>query len=71
MFACHINSLTLKNVNVKCKVGKSFAKPMSTIMIEGQRDSETGEVHKGRRNDSLTQEERAEKKERWGIRKLR
>ena len=43
------------------KEGKSFAKPKSTI--EGQRDSEAGDVDKGRRWDSKTQEERAEIKE--------
>ncbi len=30
------------------KEGKSFAKPKSTIIIEGQKDSEVGEVDKGR-----------------------
>ncbi len=48
------------------KEGKSFAKLKSTI--EGQRDSEAGDVDKGRRWDSKTQEERAEIKD-VGIRK--
>ncbi len=33
-------------------------------MIEGQRDSEAGELDKGRRKDSMTQEEKVEKKRR-------
>ncbi len=40
---------------------KSLAKPKSTI--DGQRDSEAGEVDKGRRWDTKTQEERTEIKE--------
>ncbi len=32
------------------KEGKSFTKPKSTIMIEGQKDSEAGEVDKGGEN---------------------
>ncbi len=34
--------VTKRKVKYK-KEGKSFAKPKSTIMIEGQRDSEAGE----------------------------
>ncbi len=43
------------------KESKSFAKPKSTI--EGQRNSEAGDVDKGWRWDSKTQTERAEMKE--------
>ncbi len=46
----------------KVRKVKGFTKPKSTIMIEGQRDSEVGEVDKGRRRDLVTQEERAGKK---------
>ncbi len=49
------------------KEGKRFTKPKFTIMIEGQKDSEAGEVDKG--GEGLTQEERAKKKERLGIQK--
>ncbi len=51
--------------------GKGIAKRKSTTIIEGQRDSEGGEVGKEGRRDSMTQEERAEKNKDGGQEMLR
>ncbi len=42
----------------------SFTKPKSTIMIEGQKDSETGEVDKGGEMTPWLKKEEMKKKER-------
>ncbi len=50
---------------------KSFTLPKSTIMIEGQKDSQAGEVDKGGERTLLFKKEELEKKRKVGDTKMR
>ncbi len=53
------------------KEGRIFAKPKSTIMIEGQKKSEAWEVDKGGERAPWLKEKKAEKKRKVGDTEMR